>query len=111
MPPRTPMQKSQDFHSSFGGLWIDRIDFPKILQEKLDHEELTQEEAAGLQTFEKNGFIILRNAVDVEIIDQINAYIDSLWQIGKKEVLLDIFGKYLALETHLRSEPFKILDL
>jgi len=66
------------FRSRFGGLWTDLNNAPELIEGKRELGIISEEEAQQLLFFVENGYVILRNAVDVELVDKLNEDIDKL---------------------------------
>src|SRR4051794_19617036 len=81
-------EKPVKFHSRFGGLWIDRSDFSTLIEDRESSGALSSSQANLIRDFVRDGYVIIRNAVDSRLIDTMNAYSDSLWANGSKEVLV-----------------------
>lgn len=52
-----------DFHSRFGGLWIDRKDFSEQLAKRIGNGKVPERLATAVREFERNGFVVLNRAV------------------------------------------------
>lgn len=99
------------YHSHFGGLWIDRDDYPRLLQNRISSQKLTQPQAELIEQFVKNGYVIIPNAVDPQLIDQINTYTDRLWTKGSSEILVGYLNEYQPVEPSSRNVPgTRIID-
>jgi ectoine hydroxylase-related dioxygenase (phytanoyl-CoA dioxygenase family) len=58
------------YHSRFGGLWIDRLDAKRVLDEKARRDPRMRRLREKLAFFIDNGYVILEKAVDPRAIDR-----------------------------------------
>jgi phytanoyl-CoA hydroxylase len=68
-PPRTTSEGTQ-YHSQFGGLWVDQLDAMHLLGRKAEHGQLQPALVDKLRFFILHGYVILENAVPHEKIDR-----------------------------------------
>lgn len=76
-PYRDPVQVPQ-FRSKFGGLWTDLNNAIELIEGKLELGVINEEEAQLLLSFVENGYVVLRNAVDADLIDKLSEDIEGL---------------------------------
>lgn len=76
------------FHSRSGGLWIDRADW----RQQITARNLTQEQAAQVEFFVENGFIILEGAASSDQVDAFQKRIESSFREGNPDVLYQRHG-------------------
>ncbi|HWA87849.1 MAG TPA: phytanoyl-CoA dioxygenase family protein [Opitutus sp.] len=50
--------------------WLDRADWPELLQAKLDRGELTADEAERCRYWSTHGYLILENCIDAATVDR-----------------------------------------
>ncbi|WP_294276235.1 phytanoyl-CoA dioxygenase family protein [uncultured Chryseobacterium sp.] len=58
-----------------------KIDFEKVIRTDL-YSNLSEENKASVQEYDKNGFIVLRNYIDTNTADEINTEIEKLMNDG-----------------------------
>lgn len=76
------------FHSRFGGLWIDRADW----RQQITARNMTEEQAAQVEFFVENGFIILEGAASRDRVDAFRRRIASSFREGNADVLYQRHG-------------------
>ena len=60
------LEQQPSFHSEFGGLWIDRSDFPLEIIRRFRSCEISSEMGGQIKEFEHDGYIVLENAAAEE---------------------------------------------
>jgi len=103
--------KRPGFHSPHGGLWTDRLSAREILDERLRSGSLREEDAVGLRHWMERGYWIERRAVSSEVLERIEQDIERLWAGREPGLLVELGGEYRSLETELRAERYKLVDL
>jgi len=96
------------FHSRFGGLWTDRLDGARRIEERRARGTLGREDAARLAFWQENGFWIEKSAFAPEEIDALAAELAGLWQ---GTPLVELGGTVRRLEPSLRAEHCKLVDV
>lgn len=86
------------YHSPHGGLWIDLVHAPALLAGKRELGLVTDEEAALLQTFISDGFVVLEKAVDHALIDELNREVDRTGENPPPEAWVNNYEKFTAEE-------------
>jgi phytanoyl-CoA hydroxylase len=76
------------FHSRFGGMWIDRDDWQAQLDRRLKDGRLTPADAANLQTFVRDGVLILQNAAEPAALANFSAAVSRAFREGHDGMLL-----------------------
>ena len=76
-----------NFYSQFGGLWTDRQDALSELERRKTSGDLSDDEAAALESWMAKGYVILENAVPAEDCDALAAEIASAWREGAEDLL------------------------
>jgi phytanoyl-CoA hydroxylase len=61
-----------------GSPWVDRPDAPERIREKFDNGEIGFEDMRRLTFWHDNGFVILRSAIDLDLIRWCNRHIDEM---------------------------------
>ena len=79
---KQPPQPEPQYHSKFGGLWIDRLDAERELARKLASRELSPELGDEVSRFMANGYLIIPGAVDPRLVDRIASTITSAYERG-----------------------------
>lgn len=87
------MNENPDYHSRFGGLWIDRADW----RQQITARHLTPEQAAQVEFFVENGFIILEGAAAPDKVDAFRRRIESSFREGNEDVRYQRHGSYDVL--------------
>ena len=59
------------YHSRFGGLWVDRLDADRELLRRLSRGGLSAELGRRISRFIKDGYLIVPGAVDTGVVDRI----------------------------------------
>ena len=116
-PYRHPVH-TPSFRSKFGGCWTDLSNAPDIVAGKLALGEITEHEAALLTGFIENGYVILRGAVEHELIDQLQSDVAKLTAEGNEAAWVDCLEKGRSTVRHLapgdgaaQGKMLKLLDL
>ena len=104
-------RKRPGFHSPLGGLWTDRTDATARLQRKIEAGEVTQEDALRLRSWMDHGFVVIPNAVSVDLADEIHAQVDAAWDDLDPRLKVELDGTVHPLQSALRSKHYKLLDL
>lgn len=60
--------------------WVDRKDFKKILREKLASGAVSEAEAEDLKSWNRDGFVLWRGAVDADLIDELLQDYETAWR-------------------------------
>lgn len=109
-PPLVP-----DFRTPFGGLWTDLKQADAILAAKLAAGQISPAEAQMVESFRRDGFVVLRHAVDEAAIDEALKDLERAFDGGFncKMSYWDHDGKHIvrASRSLLRKSDAKLLDL
>jgi phytanoyl-CoA dioxygenase PhyH len=101
--------------SRFGGMWIDRPDFKVELERKKRGNEVSSAVAAQIECLARDGYVILENAVPVQLIDDLNAEIEAFWHNPPKGLMIETFepdGQFKIIPARLDFRPrSKLRDL
>ena len=81
------------YRSRFGGLWTDRSDAKQTVQERVRTGSLSPEQTALLGDWIDNGFVVLKNAVPRDVVEQVLVDMEEAWT-----------GKNPAIKVALRTE-------
>jgi hypothetical protein len=111
----TENKESPQFRSIFGGFWTNLSNASEVISGKLDLGLITAEEAEQLRFWVEYGYIIIPNAVDDDVIDQINADLDAIWSEEDNAVWIEHWeNQRYNIETVssvIKSKQHKLLDL
>lgn len=99
------------YHSRFGGLWTDRLDAARRLEERRAAGALGDAQVETLANWMRDGVWILPGAVAPETIERLNQDIEELWRGREPLARVELDGRYLALAPELRREHAKLVDL
>jgi phytanoyl-CoA hydroxylase len=83
---------TKGFHSKFGGMWIDRVDWQSQLQKRLADNRLTLEEAEQVRTFARDGVLILPGAADLAAVDKFSDAVSQSFRQGNPDLLFQRHG-------------------
>jgi len=75
------------YHSRFGGLWIDRADWSEELSRREAAGAITKADAALLRVFVRDGFIVLPGAASAAAVDAFQREIELAFRHGRPELL------------------------
>src|SRR5882757_8638471 len=81
-------QTEAPYYSRFGGLWTDRTNAPSEIERKLDRGEIKDSEAELLQQWCRQGYVILRQAVEPSVCDQVRTDIERAWRSGDTRLFM-----------------------
>ena len=79
---------ANQYFSEFGGCWTDRSDWATQLDAKLEHGEITADEAARVRFWIEHGYVILRGAVAPELCEQVAEDLHRAWAESDPRLLL-----------------------
>jgi phytanoyl-CoA hydroxylase len=103
------------FRSLFGGLWSDINNANEVIDGKLSLGYISAEQADQLKFWVENGYLIIKNAVPSELIDEVNSDIDLAWNGGMPSLWVEHWANQLynfdPVRKELREKPHKLLDL
>ena len=99
-----------------GGLWIDRADWVDALGAKHRRDELDDATAELLFRFVRDGYVVLRGAVDAATLAKVNGAVDRAWNEPPLGLLVETFEpdgamRYVPPEVAFRYGRTKMLDL
>jgi hypothetical protein len=105
--------RSQTF-SRFGGLWIDRLDWERLLQDKISVRQLSSGTADQIRTFVRDGYLIIKGAVPKTLTAALRREIDEFWHNPPDDARVETFdnGTYEIIKPDIRYRPgaTKLLD-
>lgn len=88
----TIFMDTPNFHSKFGGMWIDRADW----RQRLSAMHLPANVRDDLIFFVENGFLILEGAIDLDAIDAFQQQVEKSFREGNERLLYQHHGSYHA---------------
>jgi phytanoyl-CoA hydroxylase len=80
------------FHSKFGGMWIDRIDWEVQLAKRLAEKRITGKDAEMVRTFVRDGVIILPGAANLSAVDRFSEAVSRSFRHGNPKLLFQRHG-------------------
>jgi hypothetical protein len=110
-----PRERS-DTLSRFGGLWIDRADFADELARRRREGLLSDALAAKIETFARDGYLVIPGAVSRRQVDALNAEIERLWDDPPLGLLIETWEpdrklKLIGADKQYRAGTTKLPDL
>ena len=85
-PQQPPDQPGHQYHSRFGGLWVDRVDADQELARRREEGRVSHELAGNLSKFMADGYLILDKAVDTNLIDRLSAMMNGAFERGDERL-------------------------
>lgn len=106
------MMNNKNYHSKYGGLWIDHIYWRNELLGKVSRGELTDLEASRIVSFEKDGFIVLEGACSPEEVDNFADEITRVFSLGHDKLLFQLPGDPTRrhIEPDMPTRNIRIVD-
>jgi len=99
------------YRSRFGGLWTDRLDAERIWAQRRAAGRFSEHEAEWLGAWIDQGYWVLPSAVPRSAIERLNREVEELWRVRDGRTRVELGGRYLTLDSELRSERCKLVDL
>lgn len=99
-----------------GGMWLDRADWIDVLGAKHRAGAIDDATAEQLFRFARDGYVVLRGAIDEVTLAMINAAVDRAWTTPPEGLLVetcepDGVMRYLPPQAGFRHGRTKMLDL
>jgi phytanoyl-CoA hydroxylase len=110
--PRPP--NAAALASPFGGLWPDQADAADIIRGRWEIGQLTERQASLLQSWVRNGYVILRHSISPELIDRAAADLDRAYSGGFPDLrfeCLDVDRGHIPWRAEINPHPAKALDI
>jgi phytanoyl-CoA hydroxylase len=97
------------YHSRFGGMWIDREDWRRVLRSKRLHSEL----ARLIETFVEDGVVIIPGAADIAAVNAFQNKIARSVRQGNPDILYMNHGgsQLLALKEPVDGLKIRVVDV
>jgi hypothetical protein len=92
-------------HSRFGGMWIDRRDWQAELIRRQAARRITPAQAAQLQRFSVDGFLIMQQAVSPGAIDRFGQVLASAFRHGNPDLLYQAAGSDALRRMNAAADP------
>jgi ectoine hydroxylase-related dioxygenase (phytanoyl-CoA dioxygenase family) len=83
-----PSVPDPDYHSRFGGLWVDRRDAASEIDRRAESRAISEMDAKQLRHWVEHGYAILPGAVGAEICDALRADLDRAFDQGDERLLM-----------------------
>lgn len=83
-----------EYHSVFGGMWIDRADW----RQQVGARGLSQEMTQLVADFVADGFIVLKGGADLALVDAFQAKIETSFRGGNRGLLYQRHGSQETLQ-------------
>lgn len=100
------------FRSRFGGLWTDLSNARDLADGKAQLGLMTAEERALLEAFIDDGYVIIRGAVPLDVVEALRADVQGLRNENPDDVWVEVNGhQHRRLELADFRTRFKLLDL
>ena len=108
-------QSDQETFSRFGGLWIDRKEAIIVLNQKRQQGILSRELSARIETFMRDGFVVIESAVPKEQTEFLRSELNKFWADSPEDARVENWtaeGKqqFVRPEISLRDGTTKLLD-
>lgn len=103
---------NKNYHSKYGGLWIDHIYWENELLRKVGCGKLSDIEASQIVDFVNNGFIVLEGACSSEEVDNFADEITRAFSLGHDELLFQLPGDPTRrhIEPGMPTRNIRIVD-
>lgn len=75
-------QSLPQFHSRFGGLWIDRLDAESELAKRIETGKLAEPLGEKVSNFMRDGYVILPGAVSLPVVDRVSKIVTNGYANG-----------------------------
>ena len=103
------------YRSRFGGLWTDLSHAPSLVRGKLDRGLIPEEQGKQLEHWIEHGYVVIPKAVSDEVVDLVNADLESAWRGEGPSLWIEHFenGRILVepIRPDLQHKPHKLLDI
>lgn len=99
------------YRSRFGGLWTDAEGGAQRCESLERDGTLDAASAARLREWMRDGYVILPQAVPLELVDAIDAAVAGAWETLDARLLVEIDGTRYPLDPARRGRGCKLLDL
>ena len=74
------------YHSRFGGLWVDRVDATEELARRVRKGRLSAAMEREIAAFMRDGYLILPGAVDADLVDRVSATMTNAFERGDERL-------------------------
>jgi hypothetical protein len=107
---RQQRRERPGYHSRFGGLWTDRLDAARLLEERQASGVISREDAGRLAFWMEHGSWIEKGAVPVELVERVKTDLAALADDRQRPPLIELDGRYERLNPDLPREHVKLVD-
>jgi hypothetical protein len=107
---RQQRRERPGFHSRFGGLWTDRRDAARLLEERLQRGTVSRADAGRLAFWMEHGFWIEKGAVPHDVVARVRTELAALASDRAPPPLVELGGSYQRLAPELAREHVKLVD-
>jgi phytanoyl-CoA hydroxylase len=100
------------FHSKFGGLWIDRTDFPQESIRRFGCGEVSAELEGQIRQFEHDGYIVLEKAASEDELTRFESAISDAFLHGHEQLISQVPGiaEHRRVTAGLDRKGTRIVD-
>jgi ectoine hydroxylase-related dioxygenase (phytanoyl-CoA dioxygenase family) len=107
--PGTP---DSAYFSRFGGLWTDRRDAGQEIERRAQEGRISAPLAERLRFWVSNGYVVLEQAVDGGVCDQVRADLQAAFRDGDERLLIHspAGANYRPLSAGLDTERARVVD-
>jgi len=113
--PQAPRPKdAAGFRSQFGGLWIDAANSLDVITGRRDLGVIGDADATLLETFVRQGYVILANAVEPKLLDRADQAVEAAYSGAFASLRFEcpsISRESITWVDGLKNYPAKALDL
>ncbi len=108
--PRSP---DPAYFSRFGGLWTDRRDAEQEIERRAREGRISAPLAERLRFWVSNGYVVLEQAVDGAVCDQLRADLETAFRQGDERLLFHspAGADYRPLSAGLDTERARVVDV
>ena len=105
-----PIVTNADYKSRFGGMWIDRSDFPSILLNRVTDGSIPLYLRTPIKKFEEDGYLILRGAASDAVIANFERSISKAFRDGHDNLIVQKSGSEVKLDPTGNHRGVRIVD-
>ena len=101
------------FRSRFGGLWTDQANALDLVAGRLDLGKITQDDAELLDGWIRDGFVILKGAIDEDTLQRTQTDLDKAYDGNMPNLKFAVHGVGQRIDwvPEAKSKPTKALDI
>jgi phytanoyl-CoA hydroxylase len=87
------LSSPSSYFSAYGGLWIDRNDWKRKLDERLTRGAVSPDEAGQIERFVAQGYLVIPGAVAPGVVDRFSSEITKAWLHGDERLMILMPGE------------------